>query len=165
MWIDYSRADREALSLLRANAIVKPPIDPVAIARSIGVKVVFARFASEDNNIAGYYDPRSNSITVNDDEWGLRQNFTIAHELGHKVLHEAWASSESYQMMFRDTDANNDTPYEKEANRFAAKLLVPRFLLDKFWDKFSVETLSELFAVSVPVIKNRISSEYGVLTR
>jgi Zn-dependent peptidase ImmA (M78 family) len=64
-------------------------------------------------------------------------------------------------MLFRDQDAIDDDPHEKEANSFAANLLVPRFMLDQVWTRYPVEQLSKLFAVSVPVIKNRISFEYG----
>lgn len=165
IWIDYALAKRRARDLLRENGIRRPPVDPAEVAESVGLKVVFANFAPQDEGISGFYDPKLARITVNEDEFALRQNFTIAHELGHHVLHNDWAKSSKYRVMYRDPDANNDTKYEKEANTFAASLLVPRFMLDKYWEDNSVEDLSRIFAVSVPVIRNRISSEYGVVRR
>jgi Zn-dependent peptidase ImmA (M78 family) len=99
---------------------------------------------------------------VNGEEFALRQTFTIAHELGHKILHEEWAKSADYKILYRDQLLNDDDPHEKEANAFAAHLLVPRAMLDLYWDKLSLTELSKLFAVSVPVIKNRLSIEYGI---
>ena len=62
----------------------------------------------------------------------------------------------------RDSLYSGDDSHEKEANTFAANLLVPRFMLDQYWKMMPIEQLSQLFAVSVPVIKNRLAFEYGV---
>jgi Zn-dependent peptidase ImmA (M78 family) len=51
---------------------------------------------------------------------------------------------------------------EKEANAFAANLLIPRFMMDRYWESISQSGLSQLFAVSVPAIKARLSFLYGV---
>lgn len=46
-----------------------------------------------------------NEIYVNKNEYPKRQTFTIAHELGHKILHEPWPVSQDYQVLLRDTTA------------------------------------------------------------
>ncbi|MCK1650474.1 ImmA/IrrE family metallo-endopeptidase [Bradyrhizobium sp. 149] len=159
---NYRRAKSEASRLLGDFGIDFPPVDPVTIARNLGMKVVFVEFDREHDNISGFYDPAENSIYVNSEEFALRQTFTIAHELGHKILHEEWAKSADYKILYRDQLLADDDPHEKEANAFAANLLVPRSMLDLYWDKLSLSELSKLFAVSVPVIKNRLSFEYGI---
>ncbi|HYP57343.1 MAG TPA: ImmA/IrrE family metallo-endopeptidase [Beijerinckia sp.] len=159
---NYARVKREALRLLDEFSITTPPVDPMKIARGVGVTVYFVKFAPEKQNVSGFFDCDERAIFVNKAEWPLRQTFTIAHELGHKVLHEEWARSSDYRVLLRDQDYNGDEPHEKEANAFAANLLVPRFMLDQYWKNLTLEQLSQLFAVSVPVIKNRLSSEYGV---
>jgi len=126
------------------------------------VTVYFVKFETDKQNISGFFDCEEKAIFVNKDEWPLRQTFTIAHELGHKILHEEWAKSSDYRVLLRDQDHAGDDFHEKEANAFAANLLVPRFMLDKYWKSLSPEQLSQLFAVSVPVIKFRLSLEYGV---
>jgi Zn-dependent peptidase ImmA (M78 family) len=141
--------------------IIDPPVDPVAIARNLGVKVHFVAFKKVGTGISGFYDADDNAIYVNSDEFPLRQTFTVAHELGHKILHEDWAKSTSYKMLLRNAGEQSTDPYEREANAFAAHLLVPRFMLDLYWRKNTLEDLSRLFAVSVPVIQNRIAFEYG----
>ena len=159
---DYRRAMSEAARLLREAGVDEPPIDPVSIARDNGVKVLFVEFDAAHDNISGFFDFEENTIFVNKNEFPLRQTFTVAHELGHKILHSEWAKSSEYKILMRDQLFNGDDPHEKEANVFAANLLVPRRMLDKYWKVASVEQLSRLFAVSVPMIKNRLSLEYGV---
>jgi len=56
--------------------------------------------------------------------------------------------------------SNETDPLEKEANCFAANLLVPKYLLDKYKDK-DVADLAKLFNVSKDVIRFRLKSEYG----
>ncbi|WP_428989851.1 ImmA/IrrE family metallo-endopeptidase [Methylocapsa aurea] len=160
---DYRKAKSAALELLAQNAILRPPVNPMKLARGMGLEVVFVEFDREDQNISGFYDAEDNTIFVNGDESPLRQTFTVAHELGHKILHEEWAKSGDYRILMRNqSEESANDPKEKEANSFAANLLVPRFMLDEFWPQLGEKELSRLFAVSVPVIKIRLSFEYGV---
>lgn len=158
---DYQRAKMEARRILSNFGLAEPPIDPVTIARGIGVNVTFVEFEPLHDNISGFYDAEEDAIYVNKMEFPLRQTFTVAHELGHKILHEDWARSSEYKMLLRDAASDSKDPFEQEANSFAANLLVPREMLNNYWQTLSLDQLSQLFAVSVPVIKNRISFEYG----
>lgn len=159
---NYSKAQREAQRILEDMAIVSPPINPVQIARSLGVEVIFVTFSEESRGVSGFFDCEENSIFVNEEEVPLRQTFTVAHELGHSVLHRDWAKSAEYQVLWRDPTKQHQDFREREANAFAAELLMPRQLMDQYWDRFSVSELSRLFAVSVPAMKVRLSSLYGV---
>lgn len=160
---DYARVKQTVRGLHAEFCLENPPVNPVQIAREKGVNVVFVEFSGESKNrISGFYDVEENSIYVNEDEFPLRQTFTVAHELGHALLHKDWAASDDYRVLYRDSNYDGNDHHEKEANAFAAHLLVPRFMLDNYWEDNSVESLSRLFAVSVPMIKNRLSFEYGV---
>jgi len=139
---------------------MSPPVNPVEVALNLCVEVRFVRFNEENQNVSGFYDPEENAIYVNRDEYPLRQTFTIAHELGHAVLHREWANSDEYRVLMRDDQTDHGEPHEKEANAFAANLLVPREMLDEY-SSLKPSDLSRLFAVSVPVINNRLSFEYG----
>lgn len=141
----------------------EPPINPVDIARNEGVGVKFVTFTGEYAGASGFFDPQENAIYVNKEEFPLRQTFTIAHELGHAKLHSEWVRSDDYKIFWRDLNRNDrNDPHEKEANAFAANLLVPRPALNKYYRNLSVEMLSKIFAVSVPTIENRLSFEYGI---
>jgi Zn-dependent peptidase ImmA (M78 family) len=160
MFPDKEKAKKEAIILLQTFGLTEPPVNPIDIAHNLGVKVMFVEFEKSFSNVSGFYDFEEDTIFVNMDEYPLRQTFTIAHELGHRILHKEWAQSSDYKVLLREDRVSND-PKETEANTFAANLLVPKFMLDKYWEELSTSKLSELFAVSVPVIKHRISFEYG----
>ena len=159
---DYRRVKQVVRGIIAEFDLKDPPVNPVKIARDKGVRVVLVEFSGDADQISGFFDCEENAIYVNKREFPLRQTFTVAHELGHALLHKDWAASEDYKILLRDSDYNGDDAYEKEANAFAAHLLVPRFLLDQYWQSNSIESLSRLFAVSVPMIKNRLAFEYGV---
>lgn len=159
---DYSAVKKEVSQILEEFGIVSPPVDPVNVARNLGAKVYFVEFSGEHVNISGFYDCEDDAIYVNREEYPLRQTFTVAHELGHRVMHREWANSSDYKILMRDALYDGNEIHEKEANAFAGHLLVPRKMLDRYWEGMTAEQLSKLFAVSVPVIRNRLAIEYGV---
>ena len=54
----------------------------------------------------------------------------------------------------------NQDPKEKEANCFAANLLVPAELLEKYKD-YNIDTIAKIFGVSQEVIGYRLQFENG----
>ncbi len=95
-----------------------------------------------------------------------RLRFSVAHELGHYVLHREVAARikfRSFDEFARHFKANDGPKYmlKQEANEFAGRLLVPIERLQAFYDAFAVQirdivpgwrTVSELrqkFAESV----------------
>ena len=97
----------EAERLLARYKIVEPPVDVERIAVGEGLRIVRKHLGETD----GFVD--DNVLTVNADHARTRQRFTIAHELGHLILHA------------HGTDDNS----EREANQFASALLIPREML------------------------------------
>lgn len=158
---DYDKAKQEALKILDNFGYNTPSVNPIKICRELGIRVYFSDFQDEDDKISGFFHAEKNEIYVNKNEYPKRQTFTIAHELGHKILHEDWLISQEYQVLLRDSTAMIKDFREQEADVFAAHLLVPKFLLDRYYKIASIEELSQLFVVSMPVIKNRIQFEYG----
>jgi hypothetical protein len=51
MTYDCSKAEREAESLLKKHGIQNPPVDPEAIAESMGVSVYYADFGAEHRDV------------------------------------------------------------------------------------------------------------------
>ncbi len=161
---NYEKAERLAQEILEANLIVKPPVIAADLAQSQGLKVICTEFKPEFEEIAGFIDTDEKAIVVNTRDVSARQNFTIAHELGHYLL-EHHESSE-YSVLWRNTNAQEKTPMEQEANCFAANLLVPLVFLDEYEDNFPLadnKQLGRLFGVSEDVIyfRKRIRKLYG----
>ncbi|MCM1183543.1 MAG: ImmA/IrrE family metallo-endopeptidase [Roseburia sp.] len=87
-----------------------------------------------------------------------RKKFTIAHELGHFYI--PWHSELIFGCDIKEMDFENDyTPREKEANLFAAELLMPEEeFKNKITGKISYVMVSELaniFGVSFQAALNR----------
>src|SRR6266516_5935935 len=71
-------------------------------------------------------------IGVNESHYPNRQRFTLAHELGHFLLHGDSASVfiDASPVFFRDeTSSEGSKLQEIEANAFAAELLMPESML------------------------------------
>jgi Zn-dependent peptidase ImmA (M78 family) len=159
---DYGKARKAALGLLQNAGYIEPPIDPVRIAETLGVKVYFVEFKGpSDETISGFYDCEEDVIMVNKNEFAPRQTFTVAHELGHKVLHEEWARSDNYKVLLRDPSLRESNSIEQEANFFAANLLMPKKLMDEYY-QLPIDQISSLFAVSIPAVRARLQSLYGI---
>jgi len=87
----------------------------------------------------------------------LRDNFTIAHELGHYFLHADLNATSSNKYIYFNR-YGSDTK-EAQANRFAASLLMPK---DEFKQKHTeyngdITLLSGYFGVSSPAVTVRKS--------
>ena len=161
---NYQLAREEALKLLDRMAYTKPPVDPVEICKKLGIDVYFQSFtfSDVDDSISGIFSTEDNCIQINDEEPIDRKTFTVAHELGHKQLHEDWLKENQYDTIYRSNYLGGATDFrEQEANCFAANLLVPRFMLGKYKEDATVAQLSKLFIVSEQVIRYRLRNEYG----
>lgn len=156
---NFVKAVTAAKSILEEFGFSAPPINPVTIARDMGVRVTFVELPAKHQNVSGFYDATDDAIYVNKDEYPKRKTFTIAHELGHRVLHREWAASNDYRVLLRDPSLIIDAR-EQEANAFAAHLLVPTKMLATYRHVASIEELSNLFVVSMPVIRNRLKREF-----
>lgn len=156
---DFQRARSSAEALIAKYKITKPPIDPEAIAEAEGISVLYASFNGEiDDKLSGYSDAMNKTIVINRSIPATRKTFTIAHELGHHVMHREYLADDgSYQVFPRFNEYNDQKPdEEKEADAFAASLLVPTKFLRRYADVASVPELARTFCVSEAVILNRL---------
>jgi Zn-dependent peptidase ImmA (M78 family) len=138
------------------------PVDVEEISRRIGVQV---RRHSADNDLSGMLVVKNGQalIVANADHPEVRQRFTIAHELGHFLMH--WKpGSEAF---FRDErSAEGTSPVERQANSFAAALLMPETALRRLvegrkispLDTELIDGLAETFRVSSHAMTIRLQS-------
>lgn len=155
---DYDRAQKEALRLLEALGYRVPPISPLDVAAHLGLSVKEAVLPAEYKNVSGFVDILEKQIVVNKEDGINRRVFTIAHEIGHYLLHKDIISADPlrYTVLFRDAALTDRDVMEKEANYFAANLLVPESMLSLYGD-MSAGLLAGLFGVSQQVVHYRLS--------
>ncbi len=134
--MDELVAAREALGrFCGVYAATVPPLDVEELAASLCRLRV--RAADDLAPIAGVVPagqlsgvllPARWEIWVRRDEPGPRRRFTVAHEIGHHLLH-----SDGAAVMCRPADVETaqggERAREREANRFAAELLMPEAMV------------------------------------
>ena len=83
------RAEKKAKELLEIQGITDPPVPVETIAEKIGAKLAFEPFEGTDD-ISGilYRKGRQSIIGINSAHPNTRQRFSIAHEIGHLILHK-----------------------------------------------------------------------------
>lgn len=121
-----------------------------------------------DESISGLLIPELGEIWVNSEEagaWPTRRRFTIAHELGHHVLHRVGGESLFCRRAVVDPvtspgpESRPPLPIgEQEANVFAAAILMPAWLVQQHYEHANGEfaVLCERFASSQSAMGRRL---------
>lgn len=164
---------RLASRLLQSYGIAGPPVDVVGLARKLGIQI---RSESADMELSGalYRLPDRIVIGVNKNHPIARRRFTIAHEIGHLILHDQpvfidrsypAATMHGEELRFRRDSVSSQAidSKEVEANRFAAALLMPASNLISDANGFklplasdSVQTLAKHYQVSSQAMMYRL---------
>lgn len=133
MAIRKAKIEALALDLLQRCNEIQAPIDVERIALALGLIIRYE--ALQDSSLSGFLfrEGEQNIIGVNADHSETRQRFTIAHEIGHYVLHGSSIHVDHavHAVFKRDQRASEGVYREEiEANTFAAALLMPKSLLE-----------------------------------
>lgn len=151
-------AVEKAKQVLNENFILEPPIDVYELARNNGIEIIEQLFPNNYKNVSGFINIEDDHpvMYVNANDSQNRRKFTVAHELGHWILHEILIREDPKKaVLLRVALGANTDILEKEANAFAAELLVPMDIFSKLKNNKSVKQLAELFQVSTDVIGYR----------
>ncbi len=166
-----TRADTEAAKLLQSAGIVSPPVDVNRLAKRLGAAIVPEALDPEVSGVL-YRRPEGVVIAVNRDHAPTRRRFTVAHELGHLVLHQGRPLIVDHvvraRINLRDHRSSLATEREEiDANRFAANLLMPADLLNEHLTKQlrrglkeqqTMDALAETFGVSPQAMEFRLTN-------
>lgn len=138
------------------------PIDLNYVLKFEGLNLV--RFTPNDPNlphnelfqdVLGAYSRKGKAIFIREGQIPTREAFTVAHELGHHILHE--------EIHFRIDNfdyIDEGVAKEQEANHFAASILMPGALVQKYKKSHGndLETMSLIFGVSRQAMQIRLSN-------
>jgi Zn-dependent peptidase ImmA (M78 family) len=104
-----------------------PPVDVLRVARTLDIRVEQGEFEEDCSGILLRASRGAPVIGVNWQHHENRKRFTVAHEIGHFLLHEDRAHIDrGTYVKFRDAMSGSGTEgEEREANQFAAALLMP----------------------------------------
>lgn len=137
----YSLARRRARQLLADGGVTGAPVPLERLAELCRATIRYEPFDGEVSGMVHCRPGGGGVIGVNSEHSKTRQRFTIAHEIGHLLLHadEEFHIDEKRPLARRDAVSSQATdPREIEANQFAAELLMPAALV-----RASVESIAE----------------------
>ena len=131
-----------ANKFLRENWTNEFPVDVEVICDNLGIGIVPIKGLNFEFGIDAFITSNFKTIYVDDDEFSKaspRYRFSIAHELGHLVLHKEFYPKgiEGLNAILKASSEYSNKDSEFQANYFAGKILVP--------DEVLKEKILELF--------------------
>lgn len=167
MTVRFNLARRKARELLREAGVAEAPIPIEQLAKRAGGEIRYEPFRGELSGMR-LAQARGSVIGVNALHARVRQRFTIAHEIGHLLLHpdDRFHLDKSLPIQFRDErSSTGEDEAEVEANQFAAELLMPEDMVRKAvvpWigrsAEDAIEHLAQTFEVSVQAMTIRLTT-------
>lgn len=143
------------------------PIDELAFSRGLAIRPYDL---GDDVSGVLVINNGTGFIGYNPSESIVRQRFTLAHELGHYELHcnknqKTLFVDKQFRVEFRNqVSSTGEIADEREANAFAAAILMPESILIneiknhhfELSDDDNIKELSKLFGVSVSAMTYRL---------
>jgi Zn-dependent peptidase ImmA (M78 family) len=172
-FIDEEKIETESTKILKENNLLKMPIRVEKLAENLGLFVDYIPLQDDVSglllleNIDGIY---KGFIGINIAHSSVRQRFTIAHEIGHYILH--CVQLETLTEVFIDkkfkrdpTSSEGTDRKEIQANLFASFLLMPKEILENHIKGFDFDLIDDLilsqlardFEVSLQAMSIRLS--------
>lgn len=169
---NFNYIEEKAVNLLKENKLHRPNFDIHKLAEKMNVKLE-AKVLGD--NVSGFFvmTDTQKVITYNSRDALTRQRFTIAHEIGHCLLHSKEQPifiDKAPTVLYRNDASSTGEDYkEREANAFAASLLMPKELVVELLEKAphdinkAISYLADKFGVSPNAISFRLSNlGYGI---
>jgi len=167
----FSQIDTKAENILRQTEMLRVPVDVELVAHRLNLQIEAVPLGESVSGLL-VVEKGHGVIGYNMTQAPVRQRFTIAHEIGHFILHRndnpsALFIDTQYIVYRRDVKSSTgEDRREREANRFAAALLMPATLLHNeiqnhpfdFGDEEMLTTLASKFQVSTQAMSIRLSN-------
>ena len=128
-------ARNQAEALVDSLGIRKAPVDVAAVAKKLGLQVIFTDLGEDISGVL-ITGQQGSCIAIRKNDPGTRRRFSIAHETAHHCLRHQFEPGEhvhvdrGHLISHRNHRSSAGTDLKEiEANQFAACLLMPSRLL------------------------------------
>lgn len=162
-----------AVQLVLDSNISKAPVNVGLIVKKAGISLEETDLGEDMSGLLFVHLDKA-VIAYSSRQGIQRKRFTIAHELGHYMLHKELNSDtvfvdKDFIVKYRSNKLYSDVEMrqEQEANAFAAALLMPKDFIFEELNKESLQSLQEselierlatIFEVSVPAMTFRLTN-------
>ena len=158
-----SQAEQAAKGMLEVAWDGIIPVDPIRIARKLGISVYEHKLDPEVSGAIVKEVGQDPVILLNSNDNVKRQTFTCAHEIGHFVYRADKANQEDVEHFeyvdFRAPLSSAGISEEEVfANSFAANLLMPGNLVREYAIHLLPSSLAVKFGVSIEAITYRLKN-------
>jgi Zn-dependent peptidase ImmA (M78 family) len=156
----YNKIETITAQLLQKYKIKTPAIPVDKIAEGEGASILVKHFKNEISGLL-MREGQHAIIAVERNQPSTRKRFTIAHELGHLMLHEGKEIrvDTGFRINLRSPDSSTAEDVEEiESNAFAASLLMPEVFLRRDLEDETLEIEDAEFV-------RRLSKRYDVSTQ
>ena len=145
---------------------INSEVDIEKIIKDLGINILKYDFEDDISGVL-VIDKDSTHIGVNKNDTEVRKRFTLAHELGHYILHGETGNMFTDKVLFRKKSSgytSKEEKIEQEANYFAANILMPEDLIRKeienidedIYDDSFIKNLATKFKVSSSAMAFRL---------
>lgn len=164
----YHDIERIVNNIIEKNNISETPVNIEKICQYYDIEV---EPIDAEDNLSGFFlvnDKKIKMIGYNKNHSDNRKRFTIAHEFGHFQLHlqsdQKFFIDNNSKFFRNEKSSSGELKQEREANAFAAALLMPVPLLERELEKINdnedidsiVIFLSSRFLVSEESMRYRL---------
>jgi Zn-dependent peptidase ImmA (M78 family) len=161
----YNKIETLTRELLSKYTVTAPPVPVYDIAKGEGASIVVKYF---NNEISGLLLRTGDEaiIAVEKGQPPARKRFTVAHELGHLVLHQGELHVDTkFRVNLRSPESSTAEDVEEiESNAFAAAVLMPEAFLQNDLSDFipdiddaeQIQSLAKRYEVSAQAMTLRL---------
>ena len=142
---------------------LEPPVNLRSLAKQWGVTSIEEQSIQSDAMLLP--GPNGYKVVLRKGDNGsisLRQRFSLAHELGHLLLHKIGYSDASQQVAHRAVAQNKRDAEEVLCDDIAAEILMPQLAFQhdcwlQGWSLRSLSTMVRSYQASTPAVARRIA--------
>lgn len=166
-YIPEEEIEDRADELLSEHGHSAAPIDISTLVTELGLQLMSSSFDGEHISGMLVIDDKNPTVVVNKEHSNVRQRFTIAHEIGHYMLHrdrEELFIDDNFAIALRSNIQHDENSriMEIQANKMAAALLMPFELLEIEFNNKLASNESDLEDNVIEDIVSHLASTFEV---